>query len=389
MDATPLLSTFVLLAATLTVLPGATAELPTPTDIPYCVTACGPGEPAASALSCKPVDRYDGGIHTTVSSDCRTQVDIKTYDCVWNCGWHDVVRTHYLTIRQYGQDNGEASMSAAAIGLPSPCGPTALCQGPECPATSVTTTDLFAYLGPHATVSVSPDCKATVEERGLRCAIGTAEVGRTVGPLTVGADVCMPGLDCTCDPVLSPMAASSSTTACPAERLEGTWFSVEATASCRVEAFVSDPVCHRLADFRRQAVTPVQAGPAEVHATACLPVTDCFCDPMEASGASTSSAAIDPFPTCVRECTPPIVPDGCDLRALTPASTPVGWLDPQDRVWGADCTADVEPGYECAGGWGFDRDVTAAFVQVTARVCTGGPFPPPVVQAILDALQLE
>lgn len=91
--------------------------------------------------------------------------------------------------------------AAAEVQPPDPCGPTALCQGPECPAADVSTTDLLAYLGPHASASLSRDCHASAEERGLRCSIGTADVERTIGPLTVGADLCLPSLDCTCDPL--------------------------------------------------------------------------------------------------------------------------------------------------------------------------------------------
>lgn len=306
MKTTPaLIISAILLLGLLAIVPSAQAAPPGP----QCVLPCdGPlPDGIGSIPSCKPVDRYDAGgtIHTTVSSDCRTQIDIKSYDCVWNCGWNTVVSSPYLTIRQYGQTSGEATMAAVAP-------PT-----PTCRETSVATSDFLAYLGPHAGVALQSDCTVDAWEAGLVCpkvAPDPGSVDRDVGPVGVQADTCIPPLDCTCDPM--PQL-------------------------------------------------------------------------LDLSGISTSSAAIDPFPTCIRECTPQIVPDGCDLRALTPASTPVGWLNPQDRIWGADCTVDVEPAYECVGGWGFDRHVTAAFIDVTARVCTGGPFPPAIVQAILDAIRLE
>ena len=82
---------------------------------------------------------------------------------------------------------------------------------------------------------------------------------------------------------------------------------------------------------------------------------------------------------------PQVVPSACELRQATPDAA-------RALVWGgdpSDCTVDVDPAYHCVGGWGFDRHVTAAFLDVVVRVCTGGPFPPPVVQAILEAIQLE
>lgn len=325
-----LLATLVLLAATLTILPGATAELPTPTDIPYCLTPdCG--SPAACTERTYTV-AADTTNTVTTNADCSIDVETgKGVICVgaWTAtSEHDIGPIHWT--RHYcslpgGPLDGISTTSAIglpAIGLPNPCGPTATCQGPECEEVDVSTTDLLAYLGPHASASVSRDCQATVEERGLHCAIGTAELERTVGPLTVGADVCMPPIDCTCPP---------------------------------------------MPEF------------LEVSSMALQPPIQCVMAPCG--------------PQCIVPCVPQVVPSDCELREMTPET--VGPLlipaNPRTMVWGSDpsdCTVDIEPAYECVGGWGFDRDVTAAFIQATARVCTGGPFPPAVVQAILDAIQL-
>lgn len=99
--------------------------------------------------------------------------------------------------------------SAQAIELPSPCGPTALCEGPTCPPSRVATSDLLAYLGPHATVTVDRACNVTVEEHGLNCpaAWDGHEERRQAGPVRVVADSCTPATACTCDPVHEASAA--------------------------------------------------------------------------------------------------------------------------------------------------------------------------------------
>lgn len=404
-----ILSTLVLLAAAVSVLPAVSAELPLPTDIPYCITpecsspaACSektytvtadttntvtthadcsidvetgkgmicvgawsatsehdlgpihwtrhycdfPGgpldgisttsaqrpppcqtmttccgiepafAPCCSPVSCPPTPHCrEEGIHTSdflaylgphAGADLRGDCSVDVCNDLTGCCSIDARSTSCGSLA--------STASSSAIELPDPCGPTAYCTGPECPAVAVATTDLLAYLGPHASASLSRDCHADVQERGLRCAIGNGEVERSVGPATVGADVCLPALDCTCDPLpVEPTMAS--------------------------------------ADLQ--------------------PPIYCVMAPCG--------------PQCIVPCVPQVVPSDCELRQATP--------DPaRTLVWGSspsDCTVDVDPAYECVGGWGFDRHVTVAFLDVVARVCTGGPFPPPVVQAILEAIQLE
>ena len=215
MKAMSILSSLALLATVLAVLPNVSAGIPTPTDIPYCLTPeCS--SPAACSERSYTVDA-DTTNTVTTHSDCSIDVETgKGVICVgaWTAtSEHDVGPIHWT--RHYcsfpGGDPVALAASSWARELPDPCGPTAYCTGPECPAVEVATTDLLAYLGPHASASLSQDCQATIEERGLRCAIGTADIERTAGPLTVGADVCMPGLDCTCDPLpVEPTSANAA-----------------------------------------------------------------------------------------------------------------------------------------------------------------------------------
>jgi hypothetical protein len=87
---------------------------------------------------------------------------------------------------------------------------------PPCPEKGVSTTDLFGFLGPVLAAAVHSDCTASVGETGLPCpqaAPDRGSVDRSAGPVSAHADTCAPTLDCTCDPILAPLAtqeASSS-----------------------------------------------------------------------------------------------------------------------------------------------------------------------------------
>jgi hypothetical protein len=85
----------------------------------------------------------------------------------------------------------------------------------------------------------------------------------------------------------------------------------------------------------------------------------------------TTTAMADPFPTCVRECTPPIL-DGCDLRAATPTTVGPLPLNPQQAVWGSDCDVDVEPIGACAPPSGRTIDAEVLFLDISLLVCGGG-----------------
>lgn len=414
MKTTSILSTLALLATVLTVMPSVSAEVPMPTDIPYCITPeCS--SPAACSERTYTVTA-DTTNTVTTNADCSIDVETgKGVICVgaWTAtSEHDVGPIHWT--RHYCAFPGgdPLAMSSAAIDLPDPCGPTAYCTGPECPEVDIATTDLLAYLGPHASASLSQECSANVQERGLRCAIGTSELERTVGPLTVGADVCMPGLDCTCDPLPIELASASAadieppvevefvqcvTDPCPpivrcTEREAHVPFVTDAYIEGDCDVLVGLVDAYRICPDLHQQVRP-SAGPATVVVNYCAPSLDCTCDPLPQI-LEVSSASLQPpihcvmapcGPQCIVPCVPQVVPSGCELRQATPEAARA-W------VWGSDasdCTVDVDPAYDCVGGWGFDRHVTAAFLDAVVRVCTGGPFPPPVVQAILEAIQLE
>lgn len=48
---------------------------------------------------------YFGQSVLVISSDCHVQLDVKLYDCVWNCSWQTIVDAGPLTVRHYSQDN--------------------------------------------------------------------------------------------------------------------------------------------------------------------------------------------------------------------------------------------------------------------------------------------
>lgn len=85
-------------------------------------------------------------------------------------------------------------------------------------------------------------------------------------------------------------------------------------------------------------------------------------------------AMADPFPTCIRECTPPVVPDGCDLRAATPTTVGPFLLpfNPQQSIWGSDCDVDVDPIGACAPPSGRTLDAEVLFLDVSLLMCDGG-----------------
>lgn len=79
-----------------------------------------------------------------------------------------------------------------------------------------------------------------------------------------------------------------------------------------------------------------------------------------------SSAAVDPFPTCIRDCSP--LPDeACPLRDATPAAL-------QHPLWGYDCTLDVET--SCLdGSTGGAIQQRIGFVNIDIAMCGGNPPP--------------
>lgn len=87
--------------------------------------------------------------------------------------------------------------------LPPVCGETINCQGPECPEVAVRTTDLFAFLGPSASVVLNSNCTVDVSVDGTPCpSLADPEDGsRSAGPVDVFYQSCRLNPDCTCDPL--------------------------------------------------------------------------------------------------------------------------------------------------------------------------------------------
>ena len=81
---------------------------------------------------------------------------------------------------------------------------------------------------------------------------------------------------------------------------------------------------------------------------------------------ASSSASVDPFPTCIRDCSP--LPDeACQLRDATPAAL-------QHPLWGYDCTLDIET--SCLdGSSGGAVQERIGFVNIDIALCGGGPDP--------------
>jgi hypothetical protein len=99
------------------------------------------------------------------------------------------------------------------------------------------------------------------------------------------------------------------------------------------------------------------AGPVTVQHDWC---TSCGACPPPAD----SSSMADPFPTCVRECSP-LPTEACELRDLT-ATVHERLVHP---VWGYDCTLDVETA--CLGGSDRSIEGDIGFVNVSIALCDG------------------
>lgn len=63
--------------------------------------------------TCKPIDENIGVGTVEVASSCHIQVDIKFYDCIWNCGWETIVDSDQLTVRHYTQQDNGGTRAAA------------------------------------------------------------------------------------------------------------------------------------------------------------------------------------------------------------------------------------------------------------------------------------
>lgn len=392
MRTTSVLATLVLLAAGLAIMPSAEAAQPPI----YCVMApCGP-EPLDP---CPVINRWDGSVHTYSYGDCHVRIDVKGYDCVWNCGWITYVQGPPLTLRVWGQTSDVESAAAPSIQPPPQCVVAPCCGGPcpppcdgcepepvRCPNVAVSTTSLLQYLGPAAGVRTYGDCTAFVWEETRVCPFygGAQDHSARAGPVLVQYDTCYLPLECTCDPMPIELTAAAAeidlpvevepvvcvTDPCPPmvrcdprEVDGGVAFGVYLESDCDFTVGLIDAyrLCHGGGVLEYGQVRQT-IGPGTVVVNYCAPSLASLVDLQAASMA-------DPFPTCIAPCFPQVVPDGCDVKAaLAGAGAP--------DLFGSDCTIDVEPSYHCVGDWGSDRDVSVAFVTVTVRVCTGRELPP-------------
>lgn len=98
---------------------------------------------------------------------------------------------------------------------PPPCDECPPPSPVRCREVAVSTSQLFAYMGPHAGAALHSDCSVDVWEAGLQCnvkAVPTHEttIQRDVGPVGASVDSCSPSVDCTCPPLLAPLALAAA-----------------------------------------------------------------------------------------------------------------------------------------------------------------------------------
>jgi hypothetical protein len=81
----------------------------------YCTGGPSPitWPPEMASQTCKPLAESIVVGTVTVANSCHVQVDLKFYDCIWNCGWETIVDTDQLTVRQYTQQDGGTRMATA------------------------------------------------------------------------------------------------------------------------------------------------------------------------------------------------------------------------------------------------------------------------------------
>lgn len=238
----------------------------------------------------------------------------------------------------------------AAAAPPRPCGvqqrcpaPVPLCSGVNSPSPAI--------------LEVSSNCHVYVELDHMDCLFGeehhnvdaaNLHVHYTTcsGPQEVQAAAAPP---CTCPPPqplcrpVNQLIADSddavdfalSDSCRPTVTIDLTYY-----AECvwgHDEAIVAGPVT---------VVYPVCEGPCG--GATCPPPVD-------------STMMADPFPTCIRECSP-LPSEACELRDATPSPL----LHP---LWGYDCTLDVHTA--CTGGASGSTDARVGFVDVSLARCSG------------------
>jgi hypothetical protein len=307
MRTTPILATLALLAAGLAVVPSAEAAQPPI----YCVMApCGP-EPLDP---CPVVNRWDGSVHTYSYGDCHLRIDVKGYDCVWNCGWRTYVQGPPVTVRVWEQ-TGPAE-SSAGIAPPPVCGPAMMCTGPECPETRVATSDLLAYMGPHAGASLSSGCSPAVWHDPLLVAAAAPPIQPP--PQCVLAPCCGGPCPPPCDGCEDPPVAACRDVAVSTTGLLqylGPAAGARLYGDCSALVWEETRVCPFYGGAQDHSA---RAGPVLVQYDTCYLPLDCTCDPMPIELAA-AAAEVDPPVNvepvvCVTDPCPPMVT--CDPMEL-------------------------------------------------------------------------
>jgi hypothetical protein len=206
---------------------------------------------------------------------------------------------------------------------------------------------------------VTPDCKVIVSVDAINCPFGEEWVTNQAGPVTVRHTVCR-------EPYPPGGAAMQAPPPC----------------ACPAPAPLCDPINDLIADNddvvdwtlsdtcqvtvvvdATKVVTCIfgydaylRAGPV----TVVYPVCESPCGGMTCPPPYEGQMA-DPFPTCVRECSP-LPSSACQLRDATPATL-------QHPLWGYDCTLDVHTA--CLGGASSSTDARVGFVDISIAHCSG------------------
>jgi hypothetical protein len=162
--------------------------------------------------------------------------------------------------------------STSSAQPPNPCGPTALCQGPECPEVDVATSDFLAYMGPHAGLVVSRSCKANVWADPLP--VEPASSAMAPPCQTIGGSCCTFGFA----PCPGPRCVSKEVATSDFLAYLGPHAGVALHSDCSVSVSEAGTVCPSIAPQKR--TVHYDAGPGDVTAQGCVPVIYCTCDPM-------------------------------------------------------------------------------------------------------------
>lgn len=253
---------------------------------------------------------------------------------------------------------------------PGPCGavqarcpaPVPLCYGIQ------DELDMVALSSSVAGYDVAPNCHVTVSADLIDCLWGEHWVEHSAGPATVRYTECSSPEEtmsqqqpCTCPP---PAPLCRPITQMIADRDDAVDWTLSEYCKVTVTVDVTKVVDCIFGHHEQRSVGPV---------TVIYPVCESPCGGMTCQPPMVSTMA-DPFPTCIRECSPVGLPSGCELKAATPTTVGPFLLpfNPQQFVWGNDCDIDVDPIGACAppSGSTIERDVL--YFDVRILVCDGG-----------------